>query len=56
MSRQYKWQQKQKSLGCCIICGKKADTKLHCRKHADKQLGYVKKSRIFSLTNQRGRV
>lgn len=44
MSRQYKWQLKQISKKCCVICGKVAVTKLHCQKHAQKQVGYVRKA------------
>ena len=35
-SRQKKWQVKQKELGNCVTCGKKAVTKHYCREHQDK--------------------
>ena len=48
LSRQYKWQLKQLTLGKCVICGKTATTKRYCRKHAKKQNEYVKKHSLTS--------
>jgi hypothetical protein len=33
MTRQYHWQQKMLAAGRCILCGKRAVTKRHCRVH-----------------------
>lgn len=33
VSRQYKWQLKQREAGNCKICGKKAVNKKHCEEH-----------------------
>lgn len=47
ITRQYKWQLKQLKLKHCVVCGKKAITKRHCKKHAEKQNIYVKRSKAI---------
>lgn len=43
MTRQQKWQIKQKSLGRCVTCGKKALSACHCRHHLVNARIYTRK-------------
>ena len=49
VSRQYRWQQKQKELGRCSVCGELAKKGGLCEKHCEstkeKQKEYMKKYR-----------
>ncbi len=37
LSKQYRWQLRQKEKGLCVKCGEKAINKNHCKKHAEKE-------------------
>ena len=48
ISKQVKWQHKQKKLGNCIICGKPANDKTLCPTHSIKRRLYVRSKHGYS--------
>lgn len=46
MTRQRRWQKKQKALGRCVTCGKPAKTKFHCAFHAKEHSKRVYRSQL----------
>jgi len=45
MTRQRRWQIARKARGLCVICGRPAVTRTHCRRHNEMHKAYVRKSR-----------